>query len=141
MESEREIGDFLSQIGRKLQNTDDFNDPTAEQEDLRKAKDGTKELHRLTTSAHNPEVRADAYVLWTLLDDMWDNIAMVPSTHIEDEEITNLLEPMGEALENIGDQYEQLTRSEFYKKFTGVYDSYLAVMTAINKGLNEEVAK
>lgn len=129
MTNNPDIDEVLIEIGEAMQELTEGEQGGGrygEENDLKKAGRGIDELRKMSETANDAGFHA--YVLWAFLDDLWNNITMVPSTLIDDEDIVELLETVGAELQKMGELYEDPLPMEFYHRFSNAYTEYIDEM-------------
>lgn len=126
MTNNPDVGEVLIEIGEAMQELTEGEyggGRSDEENDLEKARSGINELRHISETANDTGFHA--YMLWAFLDDLWNNVTMVPSTLLDDEDIVELLETVGSELQTMGELYGDPLPMEFYERFANAYAEYL----------------
>ena len=94
-------------------------------------------LELLAEQQDNEHIQFQAHILRTIIDDMWDNIAMESSMRISDEVIDEVLESIGEHIVQISKMYESENYVLCYSYFAILYDDYLNHIDKMNTDVKE----
>lgn len=141
MDQNTDIGDDLENIGKAMRNlvsTERSDGDGQEESDLKRARRSINNLHQISLQSDSDD-SFYAYILWAFLDDMWSNVAMVPSTYHHDEKILNLFENIGKGLEYMSRSFssdERMDMHGFLRVFAEVYTDYIDWLDSGTKELN-----
>lgn len=129
MSIESEIADRLDEVAQAMGNiaSGDAKDFIA----------GVDEIRQKSEESNNKHVQLQGYILDTIVDDMWLNVAMTSSIYIHDDVLENILMKASEPIAKISDAYERREYTDGYLHLAQLYDDY----TEMIKVLNEEIDK
>lgn len=116
----RTIGELLDGMGQLLQDVDD--EPS---DDLSAFHDGLNEIRATVTEESDPHLLFLEFFLQRFTKDLWDNVAMTSSLHIEDEYIIRVLESLGPYFVRLGENVRNSNYEECYSEYVGLYSTYI----------------
>jgi hypothetical protein len=99
------------------------------------ARRSSRLLKELENESEDRHVQLQAYILRTMVDDMWDNIGMESSTRIHDDVIDGFVESIGENMKKLSDEYANEEWEGSYSTLTHIYEDYLDWIDKMNEDI------
>lgn len=111
------VGELLVDVGEKVKN-----DPLDKAMELRKL---VSEMRIVAKNSNNLHINFQYYFLSTIINDIWKNIAMSVSQEVDEDKQSEVLELLGEHLEDIGEKTRESNFEKCYVEYTFLLDEYL----------------
>lgn len=133
MNSNTELSNELADMAKSMREIDG--------DDAKGIKDGIEAVEDIASESDNPHVRFQSYMLSTLVDDIWHNIAMTSSVYIHDDILIELIQSLGEYIKDISIAYEENDYNKVYQELAYLYEEYDDRMKVIDEDMQRGVGK